>query len=1072
MCRPCWVVGVGRWNERCYRSEGDIWNRGGLAGPVDVCSGGGVRCQTGAVFVTLLGPVAAESDGVALRLGGPKQRAVFALLALNANRVVPLDRLVDELWSDEPPAGATLVLQSYVSRLRRLLANASASAGVVPQILTRPPGWVLSLPAEDVDVTRFVTALTEARRLLETGELDDAAEGVRLLQSGLALWTGEALCDLNPLQFAREEAARLEELRLAASELLLEAMLVLGQHDAVAEEARRFVTAAPFRERGWRALMIALYRAGRQSEALAAAAKLRRILADELGLDPSPQVVEIEQRVLLQDPTLLIAKAPAAWSTAGEATKAHGTGSQPAEVATHHLVGRETAVRVVEAAVADAADGRGCVLVLQAPAGFGKSTMMQVLADRVGAEGTVVHAGGTGTGPMPALWPWVAIVRQLAAQQPDTPTAGSDADNERIAATLELMQPGRPARSADAGGPDSGLDRTSLYRGVIDLLSQARSRRPLAVLFDDLHWVDADSLTLLALALDELVDAGVLFAIAIRSDEPGAGEVTRMLARLRRELTMKVPLPALKAAEIAELVSALSGVEPEPGMSDVIRTRTGGSPLFASELIRLLTSQRNLTADGVAGAMPEEVREVLRLRLERLPEQTLTVMSVIAVAGGATDIKLLAEVTGLEPEAVLDACDPALVAALLREDAERFDGFILNHDLVRQTLEESMSGARRTRMHAKIAAALQGRPDPSPQQIADIAHHLTLAVPIVGAAAAIPYLIAASEDALTRFANEQGEQHLRAALDLTTHIDDPDTRTDCERRIRGRLTALLVYAAGTLPDSPEAGLSVPVMVDADSAAAWLGTTLMTCVKGHYGLAIETADQALALNPPPVGAVAAQFVLGWASYIVGRSDEADRAFAAMEQLIETGPDTDIAGALSVVSVAGAGHEALVAHIRGDDAEADARLKVAKERAAEAPISLINVELSSCWLACMRGDTARTRVHTAACAEMADRLHYPLFALQAAIMGGWADAMCGDTAGAARADAAYADFLATGIRLFLPLYLLLRAEAHQALHDPQMAADLIREARVASAEIGDVCLSPRLTEFSETLVPLTG
>src|SRR5947207_2800667 len=125
--------------------------------------------------------------------------------------------------------------------------------------------------------------------------------------------------------------------------------------------------------------MLALCRAGRQSEALAAAAKLRRILADELGLDPSPQVVEIEQRVLLQDPSLLIAKAPAAWSTAGEATKAHGTGSQSAELATHHLVGREAAVRVVEAAVADAADGRGCVLVFQAPAGFGKSTMMQVL---------------------------------------------------------------------------------------------------------------------------------------------------------------------------------------------------------------------------------------------------------------------------------------------------------------------------------------------------------------------------------------------------------------------------------------------------------------------------------------------------------------------------------------------------------------------------------------------------------------------------------------------------------------------------------------------------------------------
>ena len=700
-----------------------------------------MRCHTGAVRVTLLGPVAAESDGVVVRLGGPKQRAVFALLALNANRVVSLDRLVDELWRDEAPAGATLVLQSYMSRLRRLLAGAAASAGVAPQILTRPPGWVLTMPADDVDVTRFGAALSEARRLLDTAQLQDAAEGVRLLQNGLALWTGQALGDLSSLRFAREEAARLEELRLAANELLLEAMLVLGQHESVAEQARRFVTTSPFRERGWCALMVALYRGGRQSEALAAAAELRRILADELGLDPSPQVVEIEQRILLQDPTLLLAKAPAGWPSE-EVPSARAAAAEPPSPTAHHLVGRAAAICAVEAAVADAAQGSGRVLVLQASAGFGKSTMMQVVANRVGAQGTVVHAGGVGPGPMPALWPWVAIVRQLAALQPDTVPAGSGADQERVAATLALMQPGGAAKPEDAAGHDSALDRTNLYRGVIDLLSRARRDRPLAVLIDDAQWVDADSLTLLALALDELAPAGVLFAVAVRSDEPGSADVAGMLTRIRRESIVRVPLPALEVAEVAELISALSGVQAEPGLSSAIHSRTAGSPLFASELIRLLTSERNLTAEGVAGALPEEVRDVLRRRLERLPEQTLALLSVTAVAGAATDVDLLAKVTGLDAEAILDACEPALVAGLLHEDPDRFDGFILSHDLVRQTLEESMPTARRTRMHAKVAAALQSRPGPSPQQVADIAHHLTLAAPIVGAAAAIPYLIA------------------------------------------------------------------------------------------------------------------------------------------------------------------------------------------------------------------------------------------------------------------------------------------------------------------------------------------
>jgi DNA-binding SARP family transcriptional activator len=997
-------------------------------------------------LVTLLGPVAAESDGIALRLGGPKQRAVFALLALNANRVVSLDRLVNELWSDEPPAGGTLVLQSYVSRLRRLLAGAAASDGVVPQIHTRPPGWVLTVPACDVDVTRFVASLTEARRLLATGGPRDVEEGVALLQAGLALWTGDALSDLTSLHFAREEAARLDELRLAAGEMLLEAMLLSGRHDAVAEQARRFVTTSPFRERGWCALMVALYRSGRQTEALAAGAELRRILADELGLDPSPQVVEIEQRILVQDPALLISGATTAWLVAG-VPKVSDAGAEPVGASAQPLVGRADALGVIDAAMTNAADGRGGVLLFQAPAGFGKSTILQVVAGRAALGGSVVRAGGLGPGPMPALWPWVAIARQLETLHPGA------------------LPPGFAL--------DSALDRTSLYRAVIDLLAEAHSRRPLTVLIDDAQWIDDDSLTLLALAVDELTGAGVLFGVAVRSDEPDAADLTAVLSRIRRELIVPVPLPALEPAEVAELVSALAGVEAETGMSDAIHSRTAGSPLFVSELIRLLSSERTLTAARVADALPEEIREVLRRRLQRLPEQTLTLLHVAAVAGAATDVELLAAVTGLEPEAVLDSCDPALVAGLLREDGERFDGFTLSHDLVRQTLAESMSTARRTRMHAKIASALQARPDPSSRQIADIAHHLSVAAPVVGAPAAVPYLIAASEDALTRFANEQAERHLRDALELVSGVSDDEERGQLERRLRGRLAALLAYTRGTLPESPGAdGLSVPVMTDAESAAAWLGTTVMTAIRGHYALAVTTAEQALAGGVPPVGALAAHYVVGWANYVRGRIEGAELGFANMERVIAASPDTDVAGVLSVAGVSGAGHAALAAHIVGDDAKADARIRLAEARAAGSEISLINFELCACWLAGMRGAPAEAQLHAAGCAEMAGRLQYPLYSMHAALVGGWADAMRGDAAGAAHADAAYADYVATGIRMYLPLYLLLRAEAHVANGDPARAANLVREARAVSVDTGDVCLSPRLREFAETVVTSAG
>src|SRR5215213_1566557 len=259
--------------------------------------------------VTLLGAVAAAAGGRELTLGGLKQRAVFALLALNAGRVVPLDRLVDELWADEPPSRATLSLQSYVARLRHVLAEVSAQEADVPRIVTRPPGWLLTLDPEQVDVTRFVNLVSLARRTLVSGGADGATTATEFLEQAMELWTGEPLAGLEAVRFAREEAARLDELRLDATELLLQAHLALGETDSVAERAGQFVAAHPFRERGWCALMLALYRCGRQSEALAAAVRLRRTLATELGVDASPEVRRLEEQILRQDPSL-------SWSSA------------------------------------------------------------------------------------------------------------------------------------------------------------------------------------------------------------------------------------------------------------------------------------------------------------------------------------------------------------------------------------------------------------------------------------------------------------------------------------------------------------------------------------------------------------------------------------------------------------------------------------------------------------------------------------------------------------------------------------------------------------------------------------
>ena len=359
--------------------------------------------------VTLLGPVGVESAGAVVALGGPKQRAVFALLALDVGRVVSLDRLILELWRDEPPAQATMALQSYVSRLRRVLAGV-ASPGAGSSIVTKPPGWMLDLPPENVDAVEFGALVNDGRDLLASGQPADAADRLR---TALALWTGPAMGDLGLDGFAVADRMRLEQLRMDATESLFEAELAAGEPVAVVEEAERFTRENPFRERGWLALMVGLYRTGRQAEALAAAARLRVLLAEELGLDPSPEVSELENRILQHDP--LLDRAPRAdpwFGTAAGSRPLHraedGRGipspattpprfdqlDQPTEL----IVGRDDVLAIIDEVLAQAVRGRGRAVLIEGPAGIGKSTVLRAMTDRVelGGGHTAARGGGWG----------------------------------------------------------------------------------------------------------------------------------------------------------------------------------------------------------------------------------------------------------------------------------------------------------------------------------------------------------------------------------------------------------------------------------------------------------------------------------------------------------------------------------------------------------------------------------------------------------------------------------------------------------------------------------------------------
>ena len=263
---------------------------------MDGASGAG----TPELEVRLLGPIQADRDGVLVALGGPKPRALLAVLALEPGRVVSVDRLVEALWPGEPPDTAAHAVQVYVSQLRKALG---------PVIATRAPGYELELVPDRVDVHRFVRLTQEGKAALEGGD-PTAAEGA--LRDGLALWRGPALADFLYEPFAQTEIARLEELRTVTLEERIEADLALGRHAELVSELEALVAAQPLRERPRAQLMLALYRSGRQADALAAYRTARETLVEELGIDPGPELRELEAAILRQDESLLLEETPLA----------------------------------------------------------------------------------------------------------------------------------------------------------------------------------------------------------------------------------------------------------------------------------------------------------------------------------------------------------------------------------------------------------------------------------------------------------------------------------------------------------------------------------------------------------------------------------------------------------------------------------------------------------------------------------------------------------------------------------------------------------------------------------------
>jgi len=663
------------------------------------------------IEIRVLGPLEVSVDGAPIAVGGPRQRCVLARLTAARGQVVSVDRLIEDLYADEAPPRALAAVQSYVSHLRRALEPDRAGWARAGVLIASPPGYALRLDPGAVDAWVFEDEVHQAAALA------DPATVQARLSAVLASWRGTAFQEFDGMSWADLEASRLEELRLTAIELRASAALRLGQAAQLVADLDKLTATHPLREESWRLLSLALYQSGRQGDSLAALRRARAKLATDLGVDPGPALRDLERDILAQAPQLTAP--PVAGSPPVPAGSPSGPPAGPSAAvplpraareaapgdrvpsAAAPYVGRDAELAQALDAAAQAAAGRARIALVTGDAGAGKTALADQASKRLAAEGWTVTAGRCPEQDgAPQGWPWAQALRQLAG-------VTRPADPGPLAALLTDAPP---------PGSDAAAARFRLHQAVAGYLAEASRSAPLLVVLDDLHRADSETLAILSDVTQDLA-AGRLLVLGTYRPAEVSEQLSGCLATLADREPVRITLRGLDAAAAGELVEATCGRAVADQTMRTIAERTGGNPFFIKETARLLDSEGALAA---ATEVPAGVREVLQRRIGRLPATAQTVLSVAAVIGTEVDAGVLAEVAGVGEHVLLDAVDAGLIAGLVTEPAAGRIRFA--HALVRDTLYQGLSRLRRSRLHARAAAAIERH---QPGEVAALAHHLT-----------------------------------------------------------------------------------------------------------------------------------------------------------------------------------------------------------------------------------------------------------------------------------------------------------------------------------------------------------
>jgi DNA-binding SARP family transcriptional activator len=659
------------------------------------------------VRYAILGPVELWEVERRIGVGGTRQVALLALLLVNANRAVSTDRLIEALWGDLRRTGAVKRLRVAITRLRRTLDPDRAQDESV--LRTVPGGYLLAVAPGELDAEVFARRLAEGREALQVGE---AARARDLLAEALGLWRGPTLAEVAYEEFAQPEIRRLEELRLAALEARVDCELQFGQHGGVIAELEALVAAHPGRERLVGQLMLALYRCGRQGEALDVYARTRAYLSGELGLQPGPALQALQADVLAQSSALFTEPGAVTGRSAGSSHVV----AAPAVLALPRslqppldspFVGRQAEVAALRRHWTQVRGWARSVVVIGGDAGIGKTRLASEVAEHVHERGALVLYGRSDDGLAVPYQPFIEALRPYARSigLERLRTQLGDLAPHLGPLLPELPGLGQPVH----GDPES--ERFTLFEAVAALIEAMTRQQKVLLVIDDLHWAPKPTLLLLRHLIRSERPLGALILGTYRETEVEPGQpLAHLLADLHRDPGIeRLSIRGLDEPAIATLLQATVG----PGLDELAKlahllvTQTGGNPFFLRELLAPVPDARERLRQSVTAAqfeVPVGLRQVIDHRVARLSGSAKRALSVAAVAGTTFSFLLLERVLGEEPD-VLDALDEAVAAGLLSQ-AEH-GNYAFTHALVRQTIYAQLGAARQMRLHRQLGEAIE-----------------------------------------------------------------------------------------------------------------------------------------------------------------------------------------------------------------------------------------------------------------------------------------------------------------------------------------------------------------------------